>query len=74
MKFQILLKESEVAKILNVSVNTLQQWRVERKELPYIRIGGGVRYPEQEIKKYLERKTVRPRESKGKEINYLRTV
>src|SRR6516225_9193355 len=52
-----LLTAEEAAKLLNVKVNTLAQWRANRarlRPLPYIRSGLKVCYRESDIAKYLE--------------------
>lgn len=40
-----LLKPSEVAAILRVSVSTLEQWRGVRKGPPWQKLGTGIRAP-----------------------------
>ena len=50
-----LLNEHQVAKILNISVRTLQKWRHEsKKNLPYVKIGKLVRYRIEDIQKYID--------------------
>jgi DNA-binding transcriptional regulator YiaG len=39
-----LLKEAEVAKRLNVSIRTLQTWRVRGGGPPFLKLGASVRY------------------------------
>jgi len=53
-----LLEEREVAEYLRISVITLRNWRSARRELPYIKVGGMVRYRSKDIENYLKDKTV----------------
>jgi excisionase family DNA binding protein len=74
-----LLTAEEAAKLLNVKVNTLVQWRANRarlRPLPYIRSGLKVCYRESDIAKYLdvcdhsraaEEETPPPQSSRGVE-------
>jgi excisionase family DNA binding protein len=58
-----LLTAEEAAKLLNVKVNTLAQWRANRarlRPLPYIRSGLKVCYRESDIAKYLETRIIIP--------------
>lgn len=53
-----LLKEAEVAEILNVTIRCLQRWRTDKhrkgKGPTWVKMGRAVRYPESELKKYIE--------------------
>lgn len=50
-----LLTPIEVAAILSVSVGTLNVWRCTRRvELPFIKIGRSVRYPESALQKFID--------------------
>jgi predicted DNA-binding transcriptional regulator AlpA len=56
--FRALLDERETAKLLGVTVGTLQVWRSTRRvPLPYIKVGGAVRYRPEHIEAYLESRT-----------------
>ena len=58
-----LLKPSEVAELLNISVNTLSDWRWRKVGPEYIRVSAScVRY---EYKKVIEFLTQRKEESNG---------
>lgn len=52
------LSEGEVAALLGINQRTLQTWRLQRRELPYVRIGKLVRYERSAIAAYLNRRTV----------------
>ena len=52
------LTEAEVAKVLGVCQRTLQGWRLQRRVLPFTRIGRVVRYPAAAVEKYLTENTV----------------
>ncbi len=54
-----LLNPEEASKILRVSVNTLKSWRCTGKEnVPYIKIGSKVLYPEEDLFDWLQKKKV----------------
>ena len=54
-----LLDEKQVAKILNVSVGTLQVWRsTKRYPLAYTRIGRAIRYRRSALLQFIESRTV----------------
>jgi predicted DNA-binding transcriptional regulator AlpA len=51
-----LLTVKRVSEITGISINTLNQWRSKKRNIPYIKIGGRfVRYSSNEVIKYLER-------------------
>lgn len=54
-----LLTPIQVAKILGVSVETLNVWRAtKRYKLPYTKIGNLVRYRSTDIQAFIEERTV----------------
>ena len=53
-----LLTEKELAERLNVSAQKLRQDRSCKKGLPYIKIGGSVRYAPEQVQKYLAEHTI----------------
>ncbi len=50
-----LLTPSEVADRLAIAEHTLAVWRVDRRHLPFIKIGRMVRYSEDEVEAFIER-------------------
>jgi excisionase family DNA binding protein len=50
---QTLLTPSETANILQITQGTLANWRLEKKYLPYIKVGKSVRYKKDDIEKFL---------------------
>ncbi len=50
-----LLTPEEVAEITALSVQTLAQWRSQKRGIPYLKIGRAVRYDPAEVQAYLER-------------------
>jgi excisionase family DNA binding protein len=50
-----------VADLLGVTKRTLQNWRDDRAELPFLRMGRAVRYDAADVAAYLERARVQPR-------------
>lgn len=55
-----LLTPAEAAEILVIPVSTLNAWRAQRIELPYVRIGRLVRYRQEDVLALIESNTVRP--------------
>ncbi len=55
MSFERLLTPSEVADRLAVAEHTLAIWRVDRRHLPFIKIGRMVRYSEDEVEAFIEK-------------------
>jgi len=54
MKSDILLKKKEVAKIMRVSLSTINRM-VKRGELPFRRIGGQVMFLYSDVMEYIEK-------------------
>ncbi len=50
-----LLTAEEVSAITGLSVETLAQWRSQKRGLPYLKVGRAVRYDPGEVQAYLER-------------------
>ena len=48
------LTEVEVSEMLGISQRTLQLWRLQRRILPFVKLGSSVRYARAEVEKYLE--------------------
>jgi hypothetical protein len=67
LQMRRLLKPSEVARILAVSVATLQDWRKRRRDFGpmFIKVGASIRYSVEGLRRYLMDRTVRPGERKG---------
>jgi len=49
-----LLTPQEVAKLTSLSIDTLAQWRSQRRGIPYLKIGRAVRYDPNDVQIYLE--------------------
>jgi hypothetical protein len=49
-----LLNENEAARILGLSPKTLQRWRVYRRGVRFLKIGGTVRYDPADIADYID--------------------
>ena len=49
-----LLSAEDVAGMTGLSLDTLAQWRSQRRGIPYLKIGRVVRYDPSEIHDYLE--------------------
>ena len=48
-----LLKSEEVAHFTGLSIETLAQWRSQRRGIPYLKIGRSVRYARADVQAYL---------------------
>jgi excisionase family DNA binding protein len=48
-----LLNERQVSELLTISVKTLQNWRCAGRELPFIKLGGHVRYVKADVLEYI---------------------
>ncbi len=60
-----LLEPRTVADLLGITTRTLQNWRGDQVELPFLRMGRAVRYDASDVAAYLERARVQPRGSPG---------
>lgn len=49
-----LLTTKEICEIYKISRNTVDRWRRE-KGLPYIRVGSGIRFKEEDVKEWIEK-------------------
>ena len=62
-----LLTPEEAAAIIGVKVTTLGVWRATRRyDLPYVKAGHLVKYRQQDIADFLERRTITPRATAAK--------
>ncbi len=52
------LKTREAAEYVNVKQQTLAKWRMDARHLPFIRVGGQIRYRKSDLDRYLESRTV----------------
>ncbi len=55
----LLLNEAQAASILNVSIRTLQQWRVSGRGPCFTKMGRSVRYRESDLSGFVEKGMVR---------------
>ena len=49
-----LVSEHEAANILGLSVKTLRRWRWAGREVPFIKLGGAVRYSLDDLNEYID--------------------
>jgi excisionase family DNA binding protein len=56
-----LLNESEAAKLLAVSVRTLQAWRTRESGPPFVRLGRAIRYRLKDLIEWVRSKTCLPK-------------
>lgn len=53
-----LLSPAEAAKILGISPDTLMVWRCTgRYNLPFVKVGGRVRYRQEDLEAFIQRRT-----------------
>ena len=45
---------AQVSEMLGMSVKTLEKWRWERRNLPYVKLGAAVRYKESDLEAWLD--------------------
>jgi excisionase family DNA binding protein len=48
-----LLSADQVAQLTGISIDTLAQWRSQRREIPYLKIGRKIRYDLTDVQNYL---------------------
>lgn len=56
----VLRTESQVAEILNLSIRTLQTWRVRRAGPKYVQVGQPVRYRRRDLLARIDANTIGP--------------
>ena len=61
-----LYTDVEAATLLNISVVTLRQWRTQKKEIPFVKLGSSARYRAKDIRAYLDRETMKVLDDKGR--------
>jgi excisionase family DNA binding protein len=49
-----LLSPKDVAQLTGLSVETLAQWRSQKRGIPYLKVGRAVRYDLSDVQLYLE--------------------
>jgi len=49
-----LLTPKDVAELTGLSVETLAQWRSQKRGIPYLKVGRAVRYDPVDVQKHLE--------------------
>ena len=55
----VLLTESQAAQLLQISIRTLQAWRLRRSGPPYVQLGRAVRYRISDLMGWIDSNTVR---------------
>ena len=60
MEILKLLTETRVSELTDIPISTLRSHRHLRRGLPYVKIGGLVRYKCTEVELYLSKHTIRP--------------
>lgn len=58
MGMEQLYTPAQVSKLLGVSVKTLEKWRWERRNLPFVKLGTAVRYRGSDLEAWLDANTV----------------
>jgi hypothetical protein len=62
---QQIVDETKVAEIMDVAVQTLRNWRFQRKGPPYIKFGRSVRYTLGDIEEYISRHQINPEKERS---------
>lgn len=55
-----LLNEHEAARFMNLSVNTLRAWRLQRRGPVFLKLGKAVRYRPEDLEDFLKDSMVEP--------------
>jgi len=61
-----LYTDVEAAALLNIAVQTLRQWRAHAEGIPFVKLGGTVRYRAKDIRAYLDRSTMKIVDDQGR--------
>ncbi len=61
-----LLKESEVAQVLQCTVFALRRWRREKRGLRFVRVGRLIRYSTSDLEDFIEQNSVGKAKEKEK--------
>ena len=54
--------ENELSNITGIAVQTLRNWRHERRGFPYVKVGRSIRYELDEIDEYMQERKIKPGE------------
>jgi excisionase family DNA binding protein len=54
----VLLREEDAADLLNLSVRTLQAWRLRRTGPPFVQVGRAVRYRRRDLIAWIDANTI----------------
>jgi predicted DNA-binding transcriptional regulator AlpA len=55
-----LIDENEVSRITTIKLSTLRAWRCQRRILPFVKLGGKVRYVKSEVLEYIAQHRCEP--------------
>ena len=55
---QQLLTRKEAAKFLAIKPQTLAKWAMDGQHVPYVRVGGAIRYKLADLEAFVERQTI----------------
>ncbi len=61
-----LYTDIEASELLSVPVQTLRQWRTQKREIPFVKIGTAARYRAKDIRAFLDRSTMKIMDASGK--------
>jgi excisionase family DNA binding protein len=61
-----LLTAEQIATVTSLSVETLAQWRLQKRGIPYLKVGRVVRYDPADVQTYLEGCKVSVSDPKGR--------
>jgi excisionase family DNA binding protein len=55
---EVLLREQDAADLLNLSVRTLQSWRIRMAGPPFVQVGRAIRYRRRDLIAWIEANTI----------------
>jgi excisionase family DNA binding protein len=55
-----LVKLKDAAQQLGISIAALRDWRLQRRNLDFVKVGRSVRIPQSSIDKLIEQQTIKP--------------
>ena len=63
-----LIDELEASRLTSIPVKRLQNWRCQRRELPFVKLGASVRYVKAEVLEYIAQHRREPSVRAGSRI------
>ncbi len=64
---ETLITEHDVARVVGMSVASVQRWRLKRQGPMYLKIGAAVRYRPEDLKAWIDSRPMYPQRFMGRE-------